>query len=263
MTATESFTYRQKTFALDDTEGQTRALHEDGFALVPGVLNAGEIAEARAAIDRLKPFGIDHMGVNEHYKCVFNRNQTFLSYIDRPGIVELAEATLGEQCHIIGETAWRSHPGHNGWGNHTDQIFVPVPEEAFDKPGYRLPIWICTAHYYLNDILTEDYCPTYVIPGSHKSGRSPDKGEETWNGRGLEPVLCKAGDVLYFRSEVWHSGSNNNSDAPRYLIQVHYSHRNIAQKFSPFPWQYNPEILAVATPRQRRLLGEHPESNYG
>ena len=258
------FSYRQPTFALDDTGGQAHALHEEGYALIPGVLSPEEVAQLRGSIDRLEPFGLDQRtALQEHYKCVFNRERVFFNLIDRPGIVDLAERAMGEQCHIIGETAWRSHPGYNGWGNHADEIMVPVPEATFEQPGFRLPILICTAHYYLNDIPTEDYCPTYVIPGSHKSGRRPDKGEETWRGRDLEPVLVRAGDVLFFRSEVWHSGSANRSDAPRYLVQVHYAHRFLSQKFSPWPWQYNPEMLAVANERQLRLLGKHPESNYG
>jgi ectoine hydroxylase-related dioxygenase (phytanoyl-CoA dioxygenase family) len=258
------FAYRQPTFAVDDVAGMTQSLHEEGYALVPGVLNAEEVANMRAAVDRLEPFGFDHRSaLQEHYKCVFNRERIFLDLADREGIVDLAEKTMGDQCHIIGMTAWRSHPGYNGWGNHADEIMVPVPEPTLAQPNYHLPILICTAHYYLNDIPTEDYCPTYVIPGSHKSGRRPDKGEEEWEGRGLEPVLVKAGDVLFFRSEVWHSGSANRSEAPRYLVQVHYSHRFISQKFTPWPWQYNPEILAVANDRQLRLLGKHPESNYG
>ena len=261
--AETELTYLQKTFDVNDTAGMTEAVYEEGFALIPGVLNAEEVADLRAALDRLQPFGFDRMGINEHYKCVFNRDRSFFSLTDRPGVVDLADSLMGDQCHIIGQSAWRSHPGHNGVGIHTDEVFVPVPESVFDLPGYRLPVHICTAHYYLNDIPTEAYCPTFVIPGSHKSGRSPGKGEKEWNGRPLQPVLVKAGDVLFFRSEVWHSGSMNTSDTTRYLIQVHYSHRDIAQKFSPWPWQYNPEILAIANERQLRLLGKHPESNYG
>ena len=263
MTHENTFPYRQPTFALDDLEGQTRALHEDGFALIPGVLNSEEVRELRADVDRLQPFGFDHIDENEHYKCVFNRSRHFLSLIDQPGIVDLADALMYEQCHIIGETAWRSHPGYDGFRLHTDRIWVTLPESVFETPGFELPIYLCTAHYYLNDIPTEDYCPTYVIPGSHKSGRRPEKGETNWHGHELEPVLVQAGDVMFFRSEIWHSGSKNNSEAPRYLVQVHYSQRDIAQKFSPWPWFYSPETLAVATPRQRRLLGEHPEAAYG
>ena len=252
-----------KTFDLHDTAGQAKALDEDGFALIPGVMSPDEIADLRAGIDRLHAFGIDKLGLTDHYKCVFNREQLFLNYIDRPGIVELAEATMGAECHIIGETAWRSYPGHDGWNIHTDQMYINLPEEYASDLRVHLPVYICTAHYYLND-MTLDNAPTWVIPGSHRAGRSPKKGEETWNGRELIPILCKAGDVLFFRSEVWHTGSKNTTeDEVRYLLQVHYSHRMFAQKFSPWPWQYNPEILAVANPRQLRLLGKHPESNYG
>lgn len=262
----EVFSYQQKTCDISDTAGAVAALHEDGFALIPGVLGESEITAAREALDRLQPFGLDGSSwseLNKHFKCVFNRDRLWLSYIDRPGIIELAEALMGSDCHIIGMTAWKSGPGYDGWRVHVDQVFVPLPESVFANSTFQLPVWICTAHFYLSDI-TEDLCPTYIIPGSHKSGRKPDRGEETWNGHSPEPVVCKAGDVLFFRSEIWHSGGRNTTlDGSRYMLQVHYSHRNIAQKFSPWPWQFNPEILATATERQLRLLGKHPESNYG
>ncbi|MBC8140505.1 MAG: phytanoyl-CoA dioxygenase family protein [Armatimonadetes bacterium] len=260
------FEYKQRTFAQNDIAGQTAALHEDGFALIPGVLSAAEVAEARAAIDRLRPFGFDKMGKTEHYKCVFNRERLFLDFLDREGVVDLAESTMGKECHIIGQSAWRSHPGHDGWQPHTDHTLVTMPEEVASDPK-AFPIYLCTAHYYLNDHVDEELCPTYVIPGSHKSGRALSWGKETqpeWHGKTLEPVLCKAGDVLFFRSEIWHTGSLNKTvDTLRYLLQVHYSHRTIAQRFSPFPWTFNPEILAVANERQLRLLGKHPEGAYG
>ena len=265
-TLNEVFNYRQKTCELFDTAGAVEAVREDGFALIPSVLSASEMGEAREALDRLQPFGLDGSSwseLNQHFKCVFNRDRLWLSYVDRPGIIELAESLMGSDCHIIGMTAWKSGPGYDGWRVHVDQVFVPVPESVFTDRTFQLPVWICTAHFYLSDI-AEDLCPTYIIPGSHKSGRKPDRGEEIWNGHSPEPVLCKAGDVLFFRSEIWHSGGKNTTvDRTRYLLQVHYSHRNIAQKFSPWPWQFNPEILATATEPQLRLLGKHPESNYG
>jgi ectoine hydroxylase-related dioxygenase (phytanoyl-CoA dioxygenase family) len=265
----QPFNYRQPTLPLEDTARLANALHEDGFALIPGVLSQEEVQAARNAVDHLKPFGFDHMGATEHYKCVFNRDRYWLQFLDRPGIVDLAEATMGSECHIIGMTAWRSHPGHNGWGPHTDHTLVKVPEEVASDPE-RFPVYLCTAHYYLDEI-DESLCPTWVIPGSHKSGTplgwnskegfKPDDPE--WNGKKLEPVLCKPGDVLFFRSEIWHTGSKNTSDRMRYLLQVHYSHRTIAQRFSPWPFTFNPEILSVANERQLRLLGKHPEGAYG
>ncbi len=259
------FQYLQPTHDLHDTDAMARAMHDDGFALIPGVLDADDVAQARSQIDRLEPFGFDVVGdVLDHYKCVFNRDSFWLKFIDWPGIVDLAEATMGDDCHIIGQTAWRSRPGHNGWGPHVDRLFAPMPEDMASDPRFTLPIFLCTAHFYLNDI-TIDLCPTYVVRGSHKSGRGPDNTshELEWRGNKIEPVLCKAGNVLFFRSEIWHSGSQNVSDDTRYLLQVHYSQRVVAQQFSPYiTWQFNQNVLAAASPRQLRLLGNHKQGPY-
>jgi hypothetical protein len=264
MTTAEPFHYLQPTFTLDQVDAMAEAIHEDGFALIPNVLSRDLVEQAQRKIDALKPFGWDGQGKTDHYKCVFNRDPFWLQFIDWPGVVDLAEATMGEQCHIIGQSAWRSHPGHNGWSPHTDRVFFELPEEV--APKVRLPIYLCTAHFYLSDI-PKELCPTYVIPGSHKSGRSLDWGkdkEPVWEGKKLEPVLCKAGDVLFFRSEIWHTGSlNETPDQTRYLLQVHYSHRFIAQQFSPYiSWQFNPEVLAACNERQLRLLGNHRQGAY-
>ncbi len=261
------FEYRQKTFRVEQTQEMAQAIHDDGFVLIPNVLSGQEVAEMREAIDRLKPFGFDSMDKTHHFKCVFNREKIFLDCIDRPGVIELAEATMGAECHIIGETAWRSYPGHDNWGPHTDRIFFELSPELAADPRMRVPIYLCTAHFYLSDI-TMELAPTWVIPGSHKSGHAlrwgKKEGRPTYNGRELEPVLCKAGDVLFFRSELWHTGSKNaTEDQVRYLLQVHYSHRFVAQQFSPYlTFQFSNEVLASATPRQRRLLGEHRQGSY-
>lgn len=262
MNTVEPFTYLQRTHRIDEVEEMAKAMVEDGFVLLPNVLTKEEVAEYRLALDRLRPFANDWTQGNEHYKCIFNRERCFLDLVDRRGVVDVMDATMGEQCHILGLTGWKCEPGHNGWNCHIDHSLITLPEEFASDPRVTMPIHICTAHYYLND-MTMDLCPTYVIPGSHRSGRGPAKGETSWNGRELEPVLCRAGDVLIFRSDVWHSGSLNKTQETRYLIQVHYSLRTIAQRFTPFPFVFNQEMLAVANPRQLRLLGKHPEMAYG
>ena len=129
-------------------------------------------------------------------------------------------------------------------------------------PRVKIPIFITTAHFYLDD-LTEELGPTQFIPGSHASGRKPD-GEMSWHGVGPHNILCNAGDGLVFRSEVWHRGTANTSRQVRYLLQVHYAQRMITQKYPPYlnKFQFDEQLLAQATPRQRRLLGDHRRSNY-
>ena len=78
------------------------------------------------------------------------------------------------------------------------------------------------------------------------------------------PVCCRAGDVLFFRSELWHSGSANiTEDQTRYLLQIHYGRRMVAQKFSPYlTWRFNAEVIERCSVRQRRLLGDHRRGAY-
>ena len=246
------------------TRQRLQALHQDGYVLLRGVLDAPRCAQLREAIDHLEPIHWDYQGlVDDHYKCVFNRSPFWLPLLDLPGVIELADAALGADCHVIGQTAWRSRPGFIGGELHADYLAMELPEQLLADTAFELPMQICTAHLYLNDI-DADLCPTLVIPGSHRAGRKPRPGETTWQGRQAQPVLCQAGDVLVFRSDLWHAGSRNRTtDRSRYLLQVHYGRRMVAQKFSPYlAWQLNPEVLAAATPRQRRLLGEHEPSEY-
>ncbi|SDH29017.1 Phytanoyl-CoA dioxygenase (PhyH) [Pseudomonas benzenivorans] len=245
------------------TAARLRALQQQGFVLLPGVLDARQIAELHAATDRLEPQHWDYSGLVDHYKCVFNRDPLWLPYLDQPGVIELAEAALGADCHVIGQTAWRSHPGFVGAELHLDYLVLELPPALLADPAFELPMQICTAHFYLDDI-DQDLCPTLVIPGSHRAGRKPLAGERQWQGVPAQAVLCRAGDVLFFRSELWHAGSRNRTaDRTRYLLQVHYGRRMVAQKFSPYlSWRFDPAVLAACTPRQRRLLGEHEEAEY-
>lgn len=241
-----------------------QALHEDGFVLLPSVLSTEQIAWARAATDQLAPLHWDYTGlVDDHYKCIFNRNPGWLSYLDMVGVIELVEAALGADCHIIGQTAWRSHPGFIGADLHADYLAMALPASWLADASFLLPMQICTAHFYLDDI-TADLCPTLVLAGSHRAGRKPRADETHWQGRSPEPVLCRAGDALLFRSELWHAGSRNRTlDRTRYLLQVHYGRRMVAQKFSPYlDWQFNPAVITACTPRQRRLLGDHQPAEY-
>lgn len=246
------------------TADHLQALHEQGFTLLRGVLDAPAIATLRALIDQLQPIHWDYLGpVDDHFKCVFNRGPEWLPWLDLPGVIELAEAALGDDCHLVGMTAWRSHPGFIGGDLHLDYLAMELPESLLADPAFLLPMQIGTAHLYLDDI-DADLCPTLVIPGSHRAGRRPHAGETHWHGTPPEAVLCKAGDVLMFRSELWHAGSRNRTtDRSRYLLQVHYGRRMVAQKFSPYlNFRFNPEVLAACTPRQRRLLGSHEAAEY-
>ncbi|MEM7132014.1 MAG: phytanoyl-CoA dioxygenase family protein [Chloroflexota bacterium] len=257
--------------AYPDLESRVRALEEDGYVYLPNILNLEEIQELRGAMERLDaiPESFDRHTtpesngfLNISINNVFNRDPHFLSFLDRPEIIEIEEAVHGDDCHIIGMTSWITGPGRPDQGLHADWQPLELPEEVMANPDVKVPIYITTAHYYLDD-LYKDLGPTQFIPGSHRAGRAP-KGDMDYKGVGPKYIMCNAGDVVIFRSEVWHRGTANTSEQTRYLLQVHYAKRMITQKFPPYlnRFQFDPDILAQTTPRQKRLLGDHRSSNY-
>ena len=223
--------------SFDTLEERVSSLERDGFAYFPGYLNEEEVQALRQAMDETGAMA-EHFdrdtragdnGAVFREKVInnaFNRNALFFSYLDRPGIIELEEAVHGDDCHVIGMTGWVTGPGRPTQTLHVDWMPVEVPEYVLQDPNVRMPVFITTCHFYLNDIYPE-LGPTQFIPGSHRSGRRPAQGETTWNGRGMQDCIVKAGDAVVFRCEVWHRGTPNTSDETRYLLQVHYAQRMI------------------------------------
>ena len=250
---------------------QVEALYRDGYAYLPGVLTAAQVTALRERMDALEAVpesfdkhtdAADHGFMNKSINNAFNRHDHFLQFLDYPGVIEIEEAVHGDDCHCIGMTAWMTGDGRPDQSLHTDWLPLSLPQDVLGDPRVRLPIFITTAHFYLDD-LTPALGPTNFVPGSHLSGRSPD-GETTWLGHSERSILCQAGDVVIFRCEVWHRGTANTSGQTRYLLQVHYARRMITQKYPPYlnRFQFDPRILGQASARQLRLMGDHRPSNY-
>ena len=257
--------------AYDTLEERVRAVRDDGFAYFPGALSAEEVATLRETMDGLTaiPESFDRYHTAEEagflqaiVNNAFNRDPLFLGYLDRPDVIELAEAIHGDDCHVIGMTSWLTGPGRPDQSLHADWLPVPLPEDIASNPRVNVPVFITTTHYYLDD-MTEELGPTTFIPGSHRSGRGPN-GDMEWKGQEERSILCKAGDAVTFRSEVWHRGTTNVSDSVRHLLQVHYAHRMITQKYPPYlnRVQFDEAILSQASTRQLRLLGDHRPGAY-
>ena len=70
---------------------------------------------------------------------------------------------------------------------------MQLPPGLLADSAFELPMQVFTAQFYLDDT-GADLSPTQVIPGSHKAGRAPMKGETQGQGRPAQPVLCRAGD---------------------------------------------------------------------
>ena len=102
-----------------------------------------------------------------------------MQFLDYPG-ASRSPRLLGADCHVIAMTSWLTGPGRPDQMLHADYQALTLPEDVMADPRVRIPVYIATAHYYLDD-LDEEIGPTRFIPGSHRAGRAP--GTATRPGR--------------------------------------------------------------------------------
>ena len=251
-------------------------LERDGYALIPSVLDADQVAalaaEIAAVFDASDP-DRPQDARNEFRHGMFNRSPLSQTAIAAPALLEAIEPLLGEDCHVIANTAWRNVAGHQGGRWHIDAgPHIPRAEGVKWPDDIPYPVFAIGVHLFLIDCPLEAG-PTAVAPGSHRSGRFPpaDPNQDppemnlTYDGRDTVLLAARAGDAALFVSDVWHRGTPAQDGHGRFFLQVHYGRRDIMQRlFTTDEVSHaSPEAAARAvTPRERRLIGLHPPFFY-
>ncbi|HSV02917.1 MAG TPA: phytanoyl-CoA dioxygenase family protein [Phenylobacterium sp.] len=269
-------------FREEPASPETEQLEREGYTIVRGLLGAEEVAQLReeigAIFERDPP---DQRGERPPEDAamfryaMLNRSPAAQAAVANPRLLAVIEPLLGEDCHVIANTAWRNPAGqpgsHGGQNWHIDAgPHVPLPEGVRWPAEIPHPVFAIGVHLYLQDCALEDG-PTGVIPYSHLSGRPPPAERRldddlAWDGRGVTPFVVKAGDAGLFVSDIWHRRMpTRDGDHGRFFLQVHYGRRDIAQRILTTAQanQLSPEAIARAqTPRQRRVIGLHAPFFY-
>ena len=248
-------------------------LERDGYTVLPQVLGPAQVADLTAEIERAfaeRPPERGRGDRDEFRYQMLNVGEHSQAAIGHPTILSVIEPLLGNDCHVIANTAWRNPPTFSGGPWHCDAgPHVPRPVGVAWPDDIPYPVFAIGAHMLLRDCTAADG-PTAVVPGSGRSGRLAPSDRLTdpdlsYDGR--PPVLLEgsAGDVALFVSDAWHRGTSAVGGSGRLFLQVHYGRRDIAQRIRPTAEvnHLSPEAIARArTKRERDLVGLHQPYFY-
>ena len=265
------------SLSADPALAATEQLQREGYVVLPGVLGPAETKALGADIERVfEEYPPDERvpGLAPEHWAPFryemlNRSEACQSAVAHPSILQVIEPLLGEDCHVIANTAWRqpeAESDHGGRFWHIDSgPHVPRdPAVAWDE-RIPYPVFAVAAHLFIWDCPMEAGA-TGIIPGSHTSGQAPPidrmaDDDLEWGEQAAVPVVAAAGDVALFVSDVWHRRLPSSPHGPgRFFLQCHYGRRDLAQRIRPTSVanDLSPEAVARAqTKRERTLIGLH------
>jgi ectoine hydroxylase-related dioxygenase (phytanoyl-CoA dioxygenase family) len=250
------------------------ALERDGYAVLRSVFDTATVHAIVDDIERVFdtfPAERSRPDRAEFRYEMLNRSAPCHAAVGTQAILSVIEPLLGDDCHVIANTAWRNPPDFGGGLWHCDAgPHVPRPEGVPWDDRIPYPVFAIGAHLFLRDCVRADG-PTAVLPGSHRSGQMPpidrlNDPDLTYEGREPVTVEAAAGDVALFVSDVWHRGlPAGGGGRGRMFLQAHYGRRDIAQRIrtTDVVNHLSPDAIARATtPRERALAGLHDPFFY-
>ncbi|GIX30616.1 MAG: hypothetical protein KatS3mg124_1088 [Porticoccaceae bacterium] len=232
-------------------------LAEQGFTVVPGVLQAEQLSRVRDALYRaaaedrargreVEDFPLDAPEARGRSQRVWNllsRDPLFEDLVVHPVALAFVRAVLGWPALLGNFSANLCGPGTPAGMLHADQTFLPEPWPA-------VPVGLNAA--WAIDAFTAESGATRVVPGSHRWNR-PARPEE----QEMETVAMEApaGSLVVFESRLWHrTGANVTADRTRAAAFAWYTRTFVRQQENWY-LSLRPEVRQYATEEMLTLLG--------
>jgi ectoine hydroxylase-related dioxygenase (phytanoyl-CoA dioxygenase family) len=205
------------------------SLAEDGFEIIPSVLNETEVAKLGSALSSLN--------IAPGHRNLMQRVPGIAALATSPKIIGLLKSLLKREPFPVRSIFFDKTPEAN-WLVPWHQDLSIAVKERFDLPGYgpwsnkdcvphvQPPIEILetmvTIRIHLDDC-DESNGALRVTPGSHREGRL-DVASIAEARKLRDEVTCRAqaGDALLMRPLILHASSQAESPTHRRVIHLEY-----------------------------------------
>ncbi len=241
---------------MSDLERHADEILTRGYTVVPAVLDAGEIAAARAALDDVFARE-DAIAEQRHwktptYRVAYMLPQKHAFFRDaplNPRVLPLMRRVLGDDCVINSLNGLTMISGGETQRLHKDSMSIP---------GHVMYV---NALHTLDDFTVANGC-TRLIPGSQDRPLHRDKPwmtntDEAWidafESEAI-PVEAPAGSLIAYNGGLWHAGSRNTTARPRRALHLFYSRPWVRPQWD-FARSLSPDVIAAMTPPQREIFG--------
>lgn len=200
---------------------------ENGYLLVTGVFDAGEVEEMRDAIARIldsvegtaadrnhRWSGVDETLQLKGFHDLQYHDAVFTRMVAHPRLVEVLTDLIGPNVQLHHSKMLVKPPEQGApFPMHQDQPYFPHERHS-----------LVAASVHLDDTDEENGC-LHVIPGSHRLGPLEATGDAHTVDYPLESgVPCPAGvgDVLFFNYLTIHGSGTNRSTRTRRNVLFQY-----------------------------------------
>jgi ectoine hydroxylase-related dioxygenase (phytanoyl-CoA dioxygenase family) len=240
------------------TQEQKAALDDQGFLVVPSVLEPELCARIRARMDAIAAAEGEAAGADFHKEQgvirlgnLMNKDPLFDIIYTHPLMLACVRHLTRGEFGVSSVTGRIALPGQGLQGFHQD-----FNQEV--RPGVRAPGELRAANVlWLIDEFTADNGPTRVIPGSHLiRGTGPEILGDTQATHPREQrVIAPQGSMLAFDAFLWHAGTTNQTTAKRRMANAMCQPRTHYQQW--FDRHVTPEAAARIGEAGRYIL-DHP-----
>lgn len=173
-------------------------------------------------------------------------NETLGALVD---YAMMGEGQLSSMSSIL---KWKGGTYGPGLGLHSD---APGSPEGRLSTAYNV---ICNGAYCLSDY-SEAGGAIAMVPGSHRLGRQPNKGEGVEN---AVPVEAPAGSLVFWVANMWHGAYPRTIDGLRMTITNYFCHRAFKTQEN-YQTAVPDEMLARHSARFARFLGADDYNGWG